>query len=190
MQSTPTTYEVKKMAKAFKQQLIEAVIAKNPGTASNLTVGDVDFGAVAEFSGDAGRNTKITLTAKAESQNFKGEKEFHYIRLASQDLIGAKAYEQAGSLELENSVIVAKLNEEMVTKGYVDDEFAESELTIEKTDGDSGAKVYTVKVNDAHIKFLAGTIAVFTYSNPAPEKVALSGLEGEHDGFTAPGVGG
>lgn len=28
MQSTPTTYEVKKMAKAFKQQLIEAVIAK------------------------------------------------------------------------------------------------------------------------------------------------------------------
>lgn len=178
------------MAKAFKQQLIEAVIAKNSDTASNLTVGDVDFGAVAEFSGDAGRNTKITLTAKAESQNFKGEKEFHYIRLASQDLIGAKAYEQAGSLELENSVIVAKLNEEMVTKGYVDDEFAESELTIEKTDGDSGAKVYTVKVNDAHIKFLAGTIAVFTYSNPAPEKVALSGLEGELDGFTAPGVGG
>lgn len=178
------------MAKAFKQQLIEAVIAKNSDTASNLTVGDVDFGAVAEFSGDAGRNTKITLTAKAESQNFKGEKEFHYIRLASQDLIGAKAYEQAGSLELENSVIVAKLNEEMVTKGYVDDEFAESELTIEKTDGDSGAKVYTVKVNDTHIKFLAGTIAVFTYSNPAPEKVALSGLEGELDGFTAPGVGG
>lgn len=178
------------MAKAFNLQLIEAVKAKNPDTASNLTVGDVDFGAVAEFSGDAGRNTKITLTAKAESQNFKGEKEFHYIRLASQDLIGAKAYEQAGSLELENSVIVAKLNEEMVTKGYVDDEFAESELTIEKTDGDSGAKVYTVKVNDAHIKFLAGTIATFTYSNPAPEKVALSGLEGELDGFTAPGVGG
>lgn len=28
MQSTPTTYEVKKMAKAFNQQLIEAVIAK------------------------------------------------------------------------------------------------------------------------------------------------------------------
>ena len=178
------------MAKTFKLQLIEAVIAKNPGTASNLTVDDVDFGAVEAHSGNGGRNTKITLTAKAESQNFKGEKEFHYIRLASQDLIGAKAYEQAGSLDLENSVIVTKLNEEMVTKGYVDDYFAESELTIEKTDGDSGAKVYTVKVNDAHIKFLAGTIATFTYSNPAPEKVALSGLEGELEGFTAPGVGG
>ncbi|EBV2202014.1 hypothetical protein DN143_10905 [Salmonella enterica subsp. enterica serovar Javiana] len=178
------------MAKAFNLQLIEAVKAKNPDTASNLTVGDVDFGAVAEFSGDAGRNTKITLTAKAESQNFKGEKEFHYIRLASQDLIGAKAYEQAGSLELGNAVIAAKLNEEMVTKGYVDDAFAEDELTIEKSDGDSGAKVYTVKVNEGHIKFLAGTIATFTYSNPAPEKVALSGLEGELDGFTAPGVGG
>ena len=178
------------MAKAFNQQLIEAVIAKNSETASNLTVGDVDFGTVEAHSGTGGRNTKITLTAKAESQNFKGEKEFHYTRLASQDLIGAKAYEQAGSLDLENSVIVAKLNEEMVTKGYVDDAFAESELTIEKSEGGSGSQSYTVKVSEGHIKFLAGTIATFTYSNPAPEKVALSGLEGELDGFTAPGVGG
>lgn len=178
------------MAKTFKLQLIEAVIAKNPGTASALTVDDVDFGAVAEFSGDAGRNTKITLTAKAESQNFKGEKEFHYTRLVSQDLIGAKAYEKAGSLNLGNSDIVTKLNEEMVTKGYVDDYFFESELTIENSEGDSGGKVYTVKVNDGHIKYLAGTIPTFTYTNPAPEKVALSGLEGELDGFTAPGVGG
>lgn len=178
------------MAKLFKQQFIEAVIAKNPETASNLTLDDVDFGAVAEYSGEADRNTKITLTAKAESQNFKGEKEFHYIRLVSQDLIGAKAYEKAGNLDLGNSDIITKLNEEMVTKGYVDDYFFESELTIEKSEGDSGAKVYTVKVNEGHIKFLAGTIATFTYSNPAPEKVALSGLEGELDGFTAPGVGG
>ena len=178
------------MAKAFNQQLIEAVIAKNSETASALTVGDVDFGTVEAHSGTGGRNTKITLTAKEASANFTGSKEFHYIRLASQDLIGAKAYEQAGSLDLENSAIVTKLNEEMVTKGYVDDAFAESELSIEKSEGDSGAKVYTVKVSEGHIKFLAGTIATFTYSNPAPEKVALSGLEGELDGFTAPGVGG
>lgn len=190
MHSTPTTYEVKKMAKAFNQQLIDAVKAKNPDTASKLTVEDVNFGAVEAHSGDAGRNTKITLTAKEESANFTGSKEFHYIRLTSQDLIGAKAYEQAGSLDLENSAIVTKLNEEMVTKGYADDAFAESELTIEKSEGGSGAKVYTVKVNEGHIKFLAGTIATFTYSNPAPEKVALSGLEGELDGFTASGVGG
>lgn len=178
------------MAKAFNQQLIEAVKAKNPDTASKLTVEDVNFGAVEAHSGDAGRNTKITLTAKEESANFTGSKEFHYIRLTSQDLIGAKAYEQAGSLDLENSAIVTKLNEEMVTKGYADDAFAESELTIEKSEGGSGAKVYTVKVNEGHIKFLAGTIATFTYSNPAPEKVALSGLEGELDGFTASGLGG
>lgn len=178
------------MAKAFNQQLIDAVKAKNPDTASKLTVEDVNFGAVEAHSGDAGRNTKITLTAKEESANFTGSKEFHYIRPTSQDLIGAKAYEQAGSLDLENSAIVTKLNEEMVTKGYADDAFAESELTIEKSEGGSGAKVYTVKVNEGHIKFLGGTIAAFTYSNPAPEKVALSGLEGELDGFTASGVGG
>lgn len=178
------------MAKAFNLQLIEAVKAKNPETASKLTVEDVDFGAVEAHSGNGGRNTKITLTAKKQSANFTGAKEFHYIRLASQDLIGAKSYEQEGSLDLENSVIVAKLNEEMVTKGYTDDAFAEGELTIDKSEGGSGAKVYTVKVNEAHIKFLAGTIATFTYSNPAPKKVALSGLEGELDSFTAPGIGG
>ncbi|EBV0299432.1 hypothetical protein DNH98_18020 [Salmonella enterica subsp. enterica serovar Enteritidis] len=181
------------MAKAFKQQLIEAVKAKNPDTASKLTVEDVTFGAVEAYTPTAksdARNTKIVLTAKEESANFTGNKEFHYIRLASANLIGAKAYQQEGSLDLENDAIVTKLNQEMVAKGYTDDAFAVGELTIEKTDGESGAKVYTVKVSEGHIKFLAGTIATFTYSNPAPEKVALSGLEGELDGFTAPGVGG
>lgn len=179
------------MAKAFNLQLIEAVKTKNPKSASKLTVEDVNFGAVELYtpSGEGdNRNTKVVLTAKDESANFTGSKEFHYIRLASQDLIGAKSYQQEGSLELENATIVAKLNEEMVTKGYVNDAFAEGELTIEKTDGDSGAKVYTVKVNEAHIKFLAGTIATFTYTNPVPPKVALDGLDGELDGFNAEAV--
>lgn len=179
------------MAKAFNLQLIEAVKTKNPESASKLTVEDVNFGAVELYtpSGEGdNRNTKVVLTAKDESANFTGSKEFHYIRLASQDLIGAKSYQQEGSLELENATIVAKLNEEMVTKGYVNDAFAEGELTIEKTDGDSGAKVYTVKVNEAHIKFLAGTIATFTYTNPVPPKVALDGLDGELDGFNAEAV--
>ena len=52
------------MAKAFNQQLIDAVKAKNPDTASNLTLEDVDFGAVEAHSGTGGRNTKVTLTAK------------------------------------------------------------------------------------------------------------------------------
>lgn len=173
------------MAKAFNQQLIEAVIAKNSGTASNLTVGDVDFGAVAEFSGDAGRNTKITLTAKAESQNFKGEKEFHYTRLVSQSLITLTEV-TAETTEVEDSVIIAKLNEDIVAKGYTDDEFKAEELTIQKTDAGEGNFNYTVSVNEGHIKFLAGQIAVYSYKKPAPEKVALSGLEGELDAFTAP----
>lgn len=110
--------------------------------------------------------------------------------MASANLIGAKAYQQEGSLDLENDAIVTKLNQEMVTKGYADDAFAVGELTIEKTDGESGAKVYTVKVNDGHIKFLAGTIATFTYTNPVPPKADLDTLNGELDGFTAPGIGG
>lgn len=88
------------MAKAFNLQLIEAVKAKNPDTASKLTVEDVNFGAVEDYTDESGRNTKVVLTAKEESVNFTGNKEFHYTRLASQDLIGAKAYQQEGSLEL------------------------------------------------------------------------------------------
>ncbi len=180
------------MAKTFQQQLIDAVNAKNSSLDPALTVADVDFGAVSEASpsGDSDtRNSKITLTAKAESQHYKGEKEFHYTRLVSQSLITLTEV-TAETTEVEDSVIIAKLNEDIVAKGYTDDEFKAEELTIQKADAGDGNFNYTVSVNEGHIKFLAGQIAVYSYKKPAPEKVALSGLEGELDGFTAPSVGG
>lgn len=176
------------MAKAFNQQLIDAVKAKNPDTASTLTVEDVDFGAVAEFSGDAGRNTKITLTAKAESQNFKGEKEFHYTRLSC-DIVGEVDVTAPATDFDSPAKIVAKVNAAMAEKGYTDDEFGENDLQTISRDED-GKTIYVVTVVAGHLKFLPGTVATYKVTPPAPEKVALSGLEGELDGFTAPSVGG
>ena len=176
------------MAKTFQQQLIEIVIAKNNQTASKLTVNDVDFSAVAEFTGEAGRNTKITLTAKTESQNFKGEKEFHYTRLSC-DIVG-EVEVTAPTTDFDSPTkILAKVNAAMAEKGYTDDEFGENDLqTISREE--EGKTIYVVTVVAGHLKFLPGTVATYKVTPPAPEKVALSGLEGELDGFTAPVVGG
>lgn len=172
------------MAKTFQQQLIEIVIAKNNQTASKLTVNDVNFSAVAEFTGEAGRNTKITLTAKAESQNFKGEKEFHYTRLSC-DIVG-EVEVTAPTTDFDSPTkILAKVNAAMAEKGYTDDEFGENDLqTISREE--EGKTIYVVTVVAGHLKFLPGTVATYKVTPPAPEKVALSGLEGELDGFTAP----
>lgn len=172
------------MAKTFQQQLIEIVIAKNNQTASKLTVNDVNFSAVAEFTGEAGRNTKITLTAKAESQNFKGEKEFHYTRLSC-DIVG-EVEVTAPTTDFDSAAkILAKVNAAMVEKGYTDDEFGENDLqTISREE--EGKTIYVVTVVAGHLKFLPGTVATYKVTPPAIEKVALNGLEGELDGFTAP----
>ncbi|MLM10827.1 hypothetical protein DPP04_08800 [Salmonella enterica subsp. enterica] len=175
------------MAKTFQQQLIDAVNAKNSSLEHPLTVGDVDFGAVAAYTPtgeDDTRNTKVVLTAKAESANFTGNKEFHYIRLVAESLIGTKTVTDA-TTDVANDVIVAALNADMVTKGYAEDAFTAEELEIQKTDAGEGGFNYTVQVKEGHIKFQAGMIATYQYRLPAPPKVALDGLDGELEGFTA-----
>lgn len=172
------------MAKTFQQQLIDLINTKNSSLSSALAVADVDFSAVAEFTGEAGRNTKITLTAKAESQNFKGEKEFHYTRLSC-DIVG-EVEVTAPTTDFDSAAkILAKVNAAMAGKGYTDDEFGENDLqTISREE--EGKTIYVVTVVAGHLKFLPGTVATYKVTPPAPEKVALSGLEGELDGFTAP----
>ncbi|EEN3595041.1 hypothetical protein DAY62_22805 [Salmonella enterica subsp. enterica serovar Enteritidis] len=129
------------MAKSFQQQLIDAVNAKNSSLEHPLTVADVDFGTVELHSPSSDsdtRNTKVVLTAKEESANFTGNKEFHYFRLVAESLIGTKTVTDA-TTDVANDVIVAALNADMVTKGYVDDAFTAEELDIQKTDaGDGG----------------------------------------------------
>nr|DAG31025.1 MAG TPA: Putative virion structural protein [Caudoviricetes sp.] len=176
------------MAKAFQQQLIDAVNAKNGSLEHQLTVGDVNFGTVELYSPsgeDDNRNTKVVLTAKDESANFTGSKEFHYIRLVAESLIGVKTVTDA-TTDVANDVIVAALNADMITKGYVDDAFIAEELEIQKTDAGEGGFNYTVQVKEGHIKFQAGMIANYQYRVPAPQKVALDSLDGELEGFTAP----
>lgn len=176
------------MAKTFQQQLIDAVNAKNSSLDPALAVTDVDFGAVSEFSGEAGRNTKITLTAKEDSQNFKGEKEFHYIRLSC-DIVG-EVEVTAPATDFDSAAkIVAKVNAALAEKGYTDDEFGENDLQTISREED-GKTIYVVTVVAGHLKFLPGTVATYKVTPPAPPKTALSGLEAELDGFTPPSVGG
>lgn len=64
----------------LQEQFIELINTKNPGL--GLALSDVDFGNPSPYSAPEGnnRNTVLTLTAKTDSPNFKGSKDYHFSR--------------------------------------------------------------------------------------------------------------
>ncbi|ANZ50601.1 hypothetical protein STRATTON_176 [Erwinia phage vB_EamM_Stratton] len=174
------------MAKTAQAQFIAMFNADNTGLAQALVEADVTFGAVAEYDpadeADT-RNSKVTLTAVAESTHFTGEKEFHFTRLAA-SIVGAKAVTDDQADWDTDAEVLAFLNADVITAGKTDDAFALSELDIVRTDGADDAKVITVTIKAGHLKFLPGDVAVYTITQEIT-KTDLSTTNGELNGFTA-----
>lgn len=169
-------------------QLVALFNAKNSSLAQALTVGDVDFGAVAAYSPTDGadtRNSKLTITAKTASIYFTGAKELHYTRLPAA-VIGAQAITEDQANWDTDAKVLAKVNAVVIAAGKTQDEFAQADLTITRTDGtggDAGKKIVTVAIKAGHIKYLAGNLAVYTITQPIV-KNDLSAANGELDTFT------
>lgn len=171
--------------KSFKDQLVALFNAKNSSLAQALASADVDFGTVEDLTGgDAGRNTKLTVTAKGDSVHFTGSKELHYIRIASAALIGAKAVTDDQADWDTDEEVLAFVNADLITAGKTEDAFTAAELTIGRTDGEDGEKVISVSVNAGHIKYLPGLLVAYTVTQEIV-KTDLSTTDGELDGFTA-----
>lgn len=171
-----------------KDQLVALFNAANSGLASPLTSADVTFGAVAEYSpADSGdtRNSKLTITATAESANFTGEKELHYTRIDSLNIIGAKAVTADQADWDTDEEVLAFVNADLIAAGKTEDAFALSELTITREDGSNGEKVITVMVKEGHIKYQPASLAVYTVTQEIV-KTDLSTTNGELDGFGIP----
>ncbi|QVW28680.1 hypothetical protein pEaSNUABM8_00183 [Erwinia phage pEa_SNUABM_8] len=70
------------MAKTLQEQFIDLVNAKNAGL--GLTIDDVDFSDPSPYDGSGeggnGKNSVLTLTAKATSPNFKGSQNYYFSR--------------------------------------------------------------------------------------------------------------
>ncbi|QVW28678.1 hypothetical protein pEaSNUABM8_00181 [Erwinia phage pEa_SNUABM_8] len=167
-------------------QLVALFNTKNSGLAQALAVADVDFGAVAELTGGSeGRNSKVTITAKAGSTHFSGEKELHYIRLAA-GIVGAKAVTADLADWDTDDEVIAFLNADVITAGKTEDAFVASELTISRSGAgtDEDPQVIVVAIKDGHIKYLAGTVATYTVTQEIV-KTDLASTNGELDGFTA-----
>lgn len=148
--------------KSFQEQLVALFNTKNSSLAQALAVSDVDFGAVADLDGGTGgRNTKVTLTAKAESTHFTSAIELHYIRLSA-GVVGPKAVTADQADWDTDEEVLAFVNADVIAAGKTEDAFALSELTITRTDGEDGAKVIDVAIKDGHIKYLAGQLVTYT----------------------------
>lgn len=170
--------------KSFQEQLVALFNTKNSSLPQALTVADVDFGAVATLEGGtAGRNSKLTITAKAESVHFSSALELHYIRLAAA-VIGAKAVTDDQADWDTDEEVLAFVNADLIAAGKTEDAFALTDLTIERTDGEDGKKVITVNVKDGNIKYLPGVLATYTVTQEIV-KTVLSTTDGELDGFKA-----
>lgn len=171
-----------------QDQLVALFNAANSGLANPLTSADVTFGAVADYapadSGDT-RNSKLTITATAESANFTGEKELHYTRIDSLNIIGAKAVTADQADWDTDEEVLAFVNADLITAGKTEDAFALSELTITREDGDGGEKIITVMVKEGHIKYQPASLAVYTVTQEVV-KTDLSTTNGELDGFGVP----
>lgn len=166
-------------------QIVALFNAKNSSLANALTVADVTFGAVAVYTpADGGdtRNTKVTITAADNSEHFTGAKELHYTRLAASTLVGNKAVTEAQADWDTDEEVLAKFNTDVAAK-YASDAFALNDLTIVRTDGDSGAKVITINLKVGHGKFIDGVAAVYTVTEEI-QKTDLSTTNGDLDGFT------
>ncbi len=174
------------MAKTAQAQLVALFNADNSGLAQALAESDVTFGAVAEYTpADGGdtRNSKLTITAVAESTHFTGEKELHYTRLTA-GIVGAKAVTADQADWDTDAEVLAFLNADVVTAGKTDDAFAASELTFTRTDGENGEKIIKVDINAGHLKYLPGTVATYTVTQEI-QKTDLSSTNGELNGFSA-----
>lgn len=177
------------MATSAKAQLIALFNTANASLPQALAEADVTFGAVAAYTpADGGdtRNSKLTLTAVAESTHFTGEKELHYTRLAA-SIVGAKAVTDDQADWDTDAEVLAFLNADVAAAGNTVDQFALADLTITRTDGadgDAGKKIIKVDINAGHIKFLAGTLATYTITQEVT-KTDLSSTNGELNGFSA-----
>ncbi|QVW55317.1 hypothetical protein pEaSNUABM29_00277 [Erwinia phage pEa_SNUABM_29] len=166
-------------------QLVALFNAVNGSVPNALVVADVTFGAVSAYTpADGGdtRNTKLIITAAAESANFIGEKELHYIRLDVADGIGDKTITADQADWDEDSEVLAKVNADFQVT-HPDDEFALSDLTITRSDGTGTDKIIAVAIKDGHIKFLGNSLAQYTIKQEVT-KTDLSTTNGELDGFT------
>ncbi|QVW55787.1 hypothetical protein pEaSNUABM9_00206 [Erwinia phage pEa_SNUABM_9] len=165
-------------------QLVAQFNADNTSLAQALAVADVDFGAVEAYTpGDGGdtRNSKLTITAKAESTHFSASKELHYTRLAA-GIVGAKAVTADQADWDTDEEVLAFLNADVIAAGKTEDAFALTDLTITHSDPVDNAVVITVVIKAGHLKYLPGEVAKYTVTEEI-QKTDLSTTNGELNGF-------
>lgn len=169
--------------KSFKAQLIALFNAVNSSLPQALTEADVDVGVVTELVGGTGnRDSKVTLTAKAESTHFENTLELHYARLSS-GIIGPKAVTADLADWDTDEEVLAIFNADVITAEKTEDAFTLAELTISREDGEDGAKIINVSINEGHIKYHPGQAVTYTVTEEI-QKTDLSTTNGELNGFT------
>lgn len=169
------------MALTLQEAFIELVNTKNPGL--GLTLADVDFGNPIKYIAAEGdvRNTALTLTSKAESQNFTGSKEYHYRRFDYTHPNGEDTYTMmvtdVVSYWDDNDYVLLNFNQFLFDYPLTVDEITVTEIGT-GTDGSGDWTDIKVTIDPNHLKW-TGAFVFRVYNG----KDNLQTKNGELGGF-------
>lgn len=176
------------MAATNQMMLVALYNAANTELPHQVTDKEVTFGQpVALEKGD--KNTKVTMTARTESENFKGAIELHYDRLEPGVV---------GRIEVTDDLALWTGENELrdrlqfyINKVKPDDSIApgDVEYTTEdqKDEHDSVTlRTVTCTVTEQNLRYKPGVMATFVITPKVVDnRIDLATTDGELDGFTA-----
>lgn len=167
----------------LQEEFIGMINAKNPDL--GLTLADVDFGNptnyVPSVEGDT-RNSALVITAKADSPNFKGSKEYHFFRFNLTHPNGEDTWSQAikdlvSNYDTDQKILDA-FNRNLPNHPLTLDEVTITRSEpIEVEDGDMAVD-FKIKIDPNHLKW-QGAFVIRIFGS----KDNLSFKEAELDGF-------
>lgn len=167
----------------LQEVFIDMINAKNPDL--GLTLADVDFGNptnyVPSVEGDT-RNSALVITAKSDSPNFKGSKEYHFFRFNLTHPNGEDTWSQAIKDLVSNYDTDQKVLDAF-NRNLPNYPLTLEEVTITRSgpidveDGDT-AFDFKIKIDPNHLKW-QGAFVIRIFGS----KDNLSFKETELDGF-------
>lgn len=170
-----------------KSMLAALFNAANPDLPHALTEKDFAYKANPEAS-DSGKNTKLTIVANPDSENFQGEIELHYDRLDPNVIGQIELTDDLSRWEKQNELLAWV--QYYIVKVKPDDSVSPLDVKItyedQKDEHQNVTKrVVTCVTTAQNIRYLEGTMATFIITPKVVDKrVDLGTLNGELDGFT------
>lgn len=176
------------MAATNQMMLVALYNAANTELPHQVTDKEVSFGLPTALEGES-KNTKVTMTARPESENFKGSIELHYDRLEP-GVVGRIEVTDDLALWTGENELRGRL-QFYINKVKPDDAIHPADVSYstedQKDEHDNVTlRTVTCTVTEKNLRYKPGVMATFVITPKVEDKrIDLATTNGELDGFTS-----